>query len=86
MKDINNKDNNNNNTNKITIRKRTLVISIAVIVSLSVFLVVSGPLSSLTLSPILKQAGAQQQPSSQPQQPSSQPQQPAWAFIEGLPG
>ena len=74
------KDTNKDNNNKITIGKRTLILSLVVVVSLSVLLILSGPISSslLSLSPIkLNQVQAQQQPSSQPQQPSSQPQQPS---------
>jgi Stigma-specific protein, Stig1 len=66
---------------KITIGKHTLILSLVIVASLSVFLVVIGPLSSSllsSLSPVkIKQVQAQQQPTSRPQQPTSQSQQPS---------
>lgn len=77
MKDSNKDDKNN----KITISKRTIILSLVVIVSISVLLIMSGPLSSSllsSLSPVkIKQVRAQQQPSSRPQQPTSRSQQPS---------
>ena len=53
--------------NNITIGKRTLILEIVVVMSISVFLLLSGPLASLLLlSPTIKQVLAQQQPTSQP--------------------
>jgi cytoskeletal protein RodZ len=66
-----------NNRHKVTVNKRNFILSLVLVVSLSVFLITSGPLSSsFLLSSPIKQVRAQQQPSSRPQQPTSQQQQP----------
>src|SRR5919202_2878257 len=59
--------------NNINIDKRSLILSLVLVASLSVFLVASGPLTSSFISSPIKQVRAQQQPSSRPQQPSSVP-------------
>jgi hypothetical protein len=71
--DKNNKDNNNNN--KVRINKRTLILSTLILVSLSVILVSSGPISYLMTNNTTMRAAAQSSPSSatNTREPSSSP-------------
>src|SRR6188472_3128313 len=63
--------------NNITIGKRTLILSIVVVMCISILLLLSGPLASLLLlTSTIKQVRAQQQPTSQPPPETTSPTQP----------